>query len=280
MKWNVISDSSCEIFELEEKHENIDFATVPFVISVGDKDYIDDETLDVEDMMECMKESDEVTRTSCPSTGAWTDQFENEGNTIAITITSGLSGSYNSACAAREMVLEDNPEKKLAIIDSRTAGAGLVLITRKICEMIDIGKEFDAVVECTKEYVSKMHTVFALSSFDNLVKNGRMNRIAGFVANKLGFIGIGIACEGVIKIKGIARGKKKALAVIINDVKEKVGNLKDVVISNCLNEEFAQSVKEELLKYWPTANITIIPTRGLCSYYAEANGLIIGYTVE
>ena len=222
MKWNIITDSSCDMFGFEKEHENIVFSSVPFTISVGDENFVDDRNLDVDGMIDSMDACAEASHTACPSPHAWQEKFEQEGNVIAITISSKLSGSYNSACAAKDMVLEEQPDKKIAVIDSRSTGPEMVLLVKKICELIESGADFETVVEKAELYSRHTHVVFALSSFNNLVKNGRMSKIVGFVANKLGFWGIGIGSEqGTIEIKQKIRGSKKALDAIIEDMKER-----------------------------------------------------------
>ena len=185
MKWNIITDSSCDMFGFDKEHENIVFSSVPFTISVGDENFVDDRNLDVDGMIDSMDACAEASHTACPSPHAWQEKFEQEGNVIAITISSKLSGSYNSACVAKDMVLEEQPDKKIAVIDSRSAGSELVLLVKKICELIESGADFETVVEKAELYSRHTHVVFALSSFNNLVKNGRMSKIVGFVANKL-----------------------------------------------------------------------------------------------
>ena len=113
---------------------------------------------------------------------------------------------------------------------------------------------------------------------ENGGSSGRMNRVIGFIANHLSLIGIGIASEkGTIEIKGIARGRRKAIEIIINDMKQRGTQIKNVVIDHCQNLEFATQVKEAIRNVWNEASVTILPTRGLCSYYAEYGGLIIGF---
>lgn len=278
MKWNIITDSSCDMFGFDKEHENIVFSSVPFTISVGDENFVDNRNLDVDGMIDSMDACAEASHTACPSPHAWQEKFEQEGNVIAITISSKLSGSYNSACAAKDMVLEEQPDKKIAVIDSRSAGSELVLLVKKICELIESGTDFETVVEKAELYSRHTHVVFALSSFNNLVKNGRMSKIVGFVANKLGFWGIGIGSEqGTIEIKQKIRGSKKALDAIIEDMKERGYNCGKVVISHCRNAEFAESVKSAIQSVWDKAEVKIVHARGLCSYYAEKGGLIIGF---
>ncbi|MBO4360086.1 MAG: DegV family EDD domain-containing protein [Eubacteriaceae bacterium] len=279
MKWNIISDSSIDLFTPEDKPDNVDFFTVPFTINVDGVDYVDDENLDTQVLIDAMKASKKGSSSACPSPGAWHELFIREGNILALTITSGLSGSYNSAMTARAMVLEEYPDKKIEVIDSRSTGSEIILILRKLCNLIKEGLDFDGVMNGIREYTKTTYTSFVLSSFDNLIKNGRMNRITGFIANTIGLVGIGIASpEGTIDIKGVARGRKKAVKVVIDDMKHRAGHVHEVIIDHCMNPEFAAMVRDAVLSIWEDAQIKLFQTRGLCSYYAEYGGLIIGYS--
>lgn len=278
MKWNIITDSSCDLTCLEYENENIVFSDVPFVIRVDDKDFIDDKSLNVDEMMNVMKESLEASTTACPSPYAWFEKFESEGYVIAITISKELSGSYNSALTAKNMILEENPNRKIAILNSYSTGPASVLAVKKICELIEKGFTFEKIVEKTEEYIKNMHTAFALCNFDNLIKSGRINKMAGRLASVLDFWGIGNATDaGTIKLKQKVRGKKKSITAIIDEMKEKRLADNKIIISHCYNSEFAKKLKEEIEKIWQSAEITIMKARGLNSYYAEMGGIIISY---
>lgn len=278
MRWNIITDSSCDMFELESQYNEIYFSSIPFVISVGTRDLVDDESLKTSEMIDKMETSEELSHTSCPSPGAWYQEFEKPGYTIAVTISSKLSGSYNSANTAKNMILEASPDKKIALVDSRSTGPEIVMIVHKICECIKMGADFDTVVKEANECARHTHIVFALSSFNNLIKNGRMNKIVGFIAGKLNFWGIGIGSdEGTIRLKQKVRGRNKALEVIIADIKERGAECKEIVISHCQNSELAEKLKDDIQCLWHDIKVNVVPTRGLCSYYAERGGLIIAY---
>ena len=179
---------------------------------------------------------------------------------------------------AKELLLEREPDRKIYVIDSLSTGAESILILRKLYELIAQGLDFEAVIEGVEKFKKTSRTVFVLCCFDNLVKNGRMSKLKGFVANTLGFWGIGIASDvGTIEMKGIARGQKKTVAAIINDMQERCGDVKELILDHCMNEDFARQVEAAAREHWPEINVTILPTRGLCSYYAEKGGLIIGY---
>ena len=277
MKWRIISDSSCDIFDLDQRSEDLYFSTVPFVITVDDKDYVDNETLDVRELVKAMASS-KKSFTSCPSPAEWIREFGDEGDVFAVTISANLSGSYNSACTAREMILEQDPERNIEILNSRGTGPSLNMIIYKLCELIDKGLGFEEVRTEIHRFMEDHKLIFALSSYHNLVNNGRMPKIAGIVLGHLGLWGVGIASEeGTIKMKKIAKGGRKTLQVIMSDLKERVADKGCVVISHCENEEFANSLKKAVQNAYSGMEVRIMKTRGLCSYYAEKGGIIVGF---
>ncbi|HAB94846.1 MAG TPA: fatty acid-binding protein DegV [Lachnospiraceae bacterium] len=286
MKWRIIADSSCDIFKMDEcadpalnreAADSIYFSTVPFVITVDGKDYVDDEKIDVHELVAHMAKSSH-SHTSCPSPESWIREFGEEGDVFAVTISSNLSGSYNSACTAREIVLEKNPDRRIQVLDSRGTGPSLYQIIHKLRDLILSGKSCEEVTKEIHLFMEDHKLIFALSSYHNLVNNGRMPKIAGIVLGHLGLWGIGIASEeGTIKMKKIAKGGKKTLKVIMSDFSERGANKGGIVISHCENDEFAQSLKKAVQSTYGDMNVKIMHTRGLCSYYAEKGGVIVGF---
>ncbi len=278
MDWKIVADSSCDYYKLENNEAGINFESVPFVMSIDGIDYVDTENLNVSELIKAMEECKETSLTSCPSPDKWYNAFGTEKNVIAITISSSLSGSYNSACVAKNMVLEEEPDRNIEILDSLSTGPEMCLVVRKLQELISQGLEFDEVVKKIRNYMKTVHTVFALASFDNLVRNGRIPKIAGLVAGKLKLWGIGIGSEtGTIEVKKITRGTKRVIDTIVDDIKTRSENCKSVIIAHCENEELAEKIKEKINEVFSNIDIKIMPTRGLCSYYAEKNGIIVGF---
>lgn len=278
MKWNIVTDSSCDLFPAVLQGGKVQISSVPFVISVGDRDFVDDETLDTAEMLEAMEHYERASHTSCPAPQSWLEEFEKADFCIAITISSNLSGSMNSAVIAREMALERCPEKKIAVVDSLSTGPEIVMCVEKICSLIEAGADFEKVVSEAESCLHNTHIAFALSSFNNLVKNGRISKVAGFVACKLGMWGIGIGSnEGTIGIKGKVRGSAKALTMLLEDMKEHGFCGGKVTISHCHNRALADRLQSRIRDIWQDAKISVMPARGLCSYYAERGGLIVSY---
>ena len=278
MKWSIVTDSSCDYPAGPSLGADIHFARVPFIIRIGERDYLDDETIRVPDMLNDMESCAEAGSTACPSPGAWQELFEQADQTIAITISAGVSGSYDSAEAARRMVLEKHPDKKIWVLNSRSAGSALSLYVEKAVQLIEQGLDFDGVVAGLEAYAAERHTVFALASFTNLIKNGRVGRLSGFIAGKLGIWGIGIASEeGTIVVKTKTRGIPRVIDCLLGDMKEHHFQGGEVIISHCQNLELAVMVRERILELWDNARVQILATGGLCSFYAERRGLILAY---
>lgn len=278
MKWNVVTDSSCDLIPSDYRSDVIELSSVPFEISVGVRGYTDDEQLDIEEMLRDMEQEKTASYTSCPAPGAWLEQFEKADHTFAITISSQLSGSMNSALTARDLALEADPDKKIAVLDSRSTGPELVLCVREIERLAREGAGFDEAVNRVNAFLDKTKVIFALSSFDNLIKNGRMHKMAGFLAKALGMWGIGSASdEGRIVVEGKTRGSKRTVRALVDCMRERGFSGGNVAISHCDNHAVAQALKESILSAWADSRIEILPTRGLCSYYAERGGLIVGF---
>lgn len=277
MKWNIIGDSSCDLFDLESEKENIAYKSVPFYITIENREFTDDSTLDVPEMVVFMKQSKKASSTACPSPQAWQNEIVKGENNLCVTISKNLSGSYASGDIAVKTILEEDPTTKVAMVDGCATGPSSVLTVRKIVELIEKGESFENVVEKSQKYAENMNTVFALSCFDNLVKSGRVSKLAGILAASLNFWGVGLEVDGRISVHAKVRGKKKAIASMLDVIREKGFNDGNVVISHCLNEPLAVTMKEEIEKMKPDAKVTILKTRGLNSYYADKEGIIISF---
>ena len=281
MGCRIVTDSSCDHMDLRELGD-VPMTVVPFTIRVGEKEWVDDEDLVVEDFLKANDDLRLTAGTACPSPGAWAEAFRQEGDVVALTISSNLSGSYNSACTARDMVLEEFPEKKIEVLDSKSTGPEVVVMARRLAEAIGGGLSFQEIVRAGREAAEKTHVIFALKSFHNLIRNGRVSVVEGFLAGHLGIWGIGIGDEeGKIQVVGKARGLTKVVRFLRDHIEkawEKTGVIDgSVIISHCLNEEAAEKLKEALLESEVSRKVQILACRGLDCFYAGRFGLIVSY---
>lgn len=281
MKYAIIVDSSCDLY-IDNNFQNDTFmARVPLRLRVGEKEYIDDFDLDIATFMKEMSACSEATGSSAPSPEEWYNAYKNADEIFAVTITSQLSGTYNSAMIGRDMALEEDPNKKIHVIDSKSAGAGTTIIVRKLQEYIGKGMNFQEIVDHITKYCETVKTYFILESMDNLIKNGRVSALAGKLAGILGIKILGQASsEGTIELLRKLRGKDMIYKKTVEDMFSSGYNGGKVIISHCFNEERVKYVSEMIKAKYPEAEIEVMLTGGLCSYYAEEKGLIIAFEVK
>lgn len=281
MKYAIIVDSGCDMHIDEEFTNDTFMARVPLKLRIGEKEYTDDFDLDIVSFMKDMRESSEATGSAAPSPQEWYDAYKNADEIFAVTITGALSGSYASAMVGKNMLLEDYPNKKIHIIDSKSAGTGPALIVRKLQEMIRKKMAFEDIIEHITEYCKKTKVYFILESMDNLVKNGRVSVIAGKLAGILGIKVLGEASsEGTIEVLRKLRGKDLIYKKAFGDMLSNGYKGGKVIISHCFNKERVNLFSNMITEKFPDAEIEVMTTSGLCSYYAEEKGLIIAFEIK
>ena len=278
-RWKLVSDSGCSLLVPDGLAGiDIDYAEVPFTISVDNTDYIDEPGIDIEKMLEHIANCRSGGRTSCPSPHAWLEAWGDAENVIAFTLSAALSGSYNSAIAARHMALEKNPGRNIAVINTCGAGVFPEQLANIIYEGIEDGDSFDAIVSAADKAVREIQVMFALGSLDNLIKAGRLNKLVGYAAHRFNISAIGVASPGGrIELRHKFRGMKKTYSKLIDTLRETGFTGGELVISHCMNEDGAEKLGHLIKSEWLDADVIIVPASGLCSYYMGKGGMIITY---
>lgn len=277
MKWKILTDTGANLREVTDLPENVAFDIIPLILHVDNKDFVDTADLDISELVEAVKKSTKSS-SACPAPGAYAEAFKGAENVICVTISSNLSASFESAELGKKIALEENPEANIHIFDSRSAGGELDMLVFKALELIKEGKDFSGVVDGMEKYHKNTLTGYMLKSIENLVKNGRVNKIVGSLVGLLNIHVIGVRSEeGTIEMSNRARGERRALNTFVNDLIENGLNGNRVEIGHVNNEPLAQTVAERIKEKFPNANIHLRLTSGLCSFYAEDGGLIVGY---
>lgn len=275
MRIKIVADSASNMSTLE----GVDFSTVPLKIMTNEKEYVDDLSLDVGKMADELSIYRGRITTACPGVGEWLESFEDYDIVFCVTIISTLSGSYNAAMTAKQQYEEEHPGRKVYVLDSYTAGAEMKFQVAKIKELILAGKDFDTICKEIEEYKDN-HTalVFCLESLNNLANNGRISRVVATIAGMIGIRAIGdVSEDGQIQPIDKCRGEKKAIAAIIKNMKRIGYKGGKVIIDHCYNEKTANLLKDAIISEYAGAEILIEETRGLCCFYAEKGGLMIGF---
>ena len=281
MTWKIVADSGCDYRQLANPAIDTEFISVPLKIQVADQVFIDDANLDIDQMMETMYATSEASKSACPSPDDYLKAFEGAKHIFVVTITGTLSGSQNSAQLAKNLYLEDHPEAHIHVIDSLSAGGEVDLLVEKLNELIDQGLSFDEVVKAITDYQTKTKLLFVLAKVDNLVKNGRLSKLIGAVVGLLNIRMVGEAsATGTLELLQKARGPKKSLQAAFEELLKGGYAGGRIVMAHRSNEKFCQQLSELVREKYPQAAISIVPTSGLCSFYAEDGGLLMGYEIN
>lgn len=271
----IIADSSSDRPDLPG------VAYVPLVISTEDKTFVDDAQLDVSEMLRCLAEHKGRSYTACPSVDGWLTAFEGGDEIYAVTITSALSGSYNAAMAARQLYLQEHAGVKIAVFDSLSTGPELHLILEKLQSLTQAGLPFEQVEAQTRAYMQHTRLLFCLHSLHNMAQNGRVHKVVAAAVGVLGIRIVGTASpEGTLHQLGKARGDRKALPELLEQMQRAGYCGGKVRITHVQNPALAEAFRSQLLAAWPEAEATIAPSTGLCSYYAEAGAIMVGFETE
>ena len=251
---------------------------VPLTISFGGKDYIDDQNLNIREFLNDMNQNQVAGKTTCPSIQAWLNALEGTEKAIIITMTSGMSGTFSSALQAKTMYEEKHPTSQIIVVDSRSAGPELTIVLHGIEKMIQGDIRFVDLEEVITKFRMRTHLLFILQSLHNLSLNGRVSPVAAKVAGLLKINLIGTASkEGKLEPLTKARGMKKAMRELLKYMKDDNYHGGEVIIDHCENEKDAEIIKDKILAEYPDAQVTIRPMRGLCSFYAEEGGIMVGF---
>lgn len=273
MKYQILVDSASDLLSDYYTDPEIGFKVVPLTIHVNDKEYVDNDSLNIQEMLANMHAS-KKSSSACPAPQSFLSEFDNAEYTFIVAITSKLSGCYNSAVVAKNSY--SKPEN-ICVIDSKAVSGTEMLIVDKLIELIKQDLPYEQIVEEITAFRDKRSLYFILQKFDNLVNNGRMSKIAGLIASKLVIRPICIAYEGEIKIAKKIIGIKNTFTKLVQMIGEKAKDFskETLIITHCFAEEEANYIKSDLEKKCNFKEIRILPMRGLCSYYALEKGLII-----
>ena len=276
MNFKIVADSSADQIILK----GVPFASVPLKIITNEKEYVDNKELNVTEMINDLKNYSGKSSTSCPSVSDWLTTFSDAIHIFCVTITSNLSGSYNSAVIAKQEYETQYPDRKVFVIDSLSAGPELKLIVEKLEELILEGKTYEEICEAITEYQKHTKLLFMLESLTNLANNGRVSKATAKIAGILGIRLVGKASDhGTLEPFEKTRGEKKGLNSILQNLKDLGYKGGKIRISHCLNKPLAELLSSILKSEFGTTDIEIYPAAALCSFYAEKGGLLIGFEI-
>ncbi len=270
----IVADSSADLMELS----GVPFACAPLRILTAEKEYVDDAALDLEEMVEDLRAYKGTSSTSCPNTGDWLKAFGEARRVFCVCITATLSGSYNAAMQAKRLYEEQHPERKVFVLNSLTTGPELALIVERLRELILEGRLFEEICEEITKYRKKTGLLFMLESMRNLSNNGRVSPLVAKMAGLLSIRVVGKASDqGDLEVLSKNRGEKKALEAMVQHLKSLGLSKGKVRIAHCFNEGAGKALQELIQAEFAKTQVKLYRCRGLCSFYAEKGGLLVGF---
>lgn len=270
----IVADSSANVTAID----GVLYAVAPLKVISGVREFIDDTNLDIEEMIRSFETYKGKSNTSCPNPADWLEAFGDADDIFCVTITSGLSGSYNAACVAKEMYESENKDKHVYVIDSFSAGPELQLIIEKLQGLIISGYTYDEICEKITAYTKQTGLLFMLESLKNFAANGRVSPAVAKIVALLGIRIVGKASDaGTLEPMDKCRGEAKSLDKIVTHLKEFGLQVGKVRIAHCRNQTGAALLENRIHSVFPKSDVKIIECRGLCSYYAESGGLLVGF---
>ena len=274
MNYKIVSDSGCDLTPELKKEMNIE--TVPLSMSMGNEIFVDNEDLDIKDFMAKMHAYKYPPKSSCPSPYDFMEKCDKEKTNFIVTLSSKLSGSYASANTAKDMLAEKGIDSY--VFDSKSASAGQLLIVKKLFELINNGIGKLEIIEKLEDFIEEVETFFVLQNLDNLIKNGRMKKVAAFIAGALNIrLLLRGDDNGEIVLYSKARGQNAILKLaetigeICKDTTERI-----LAITHC-NSQQVNTLKSIVKDKYSFKEIIIAPTKGLTGMYANDGGIIIAF---
>lgn len=272
----IVLDSSADTAAAQELPRKL----VPLKIITTEKEYVDNDGLDVGAMIADLRAYSGKSSTSCPNPHEFLAAFGEAKYVFCLTITGNLSGSHNASLTAAHEYTAKYPERRVCVFDSLSTGPELLLVADTIEKAVLDGKSFDEVSEMLDGFRghSKTGLIFMLESLQNLANNGRVSPLAAKAASVLGIRVVGKASdEGTLEQLEKCLGGKKAIKSIFSNMKNEGYAGGEVQIAHCASEASAKSLEKLILGEFPEAKTEIHPCGGLCSFYAEEGGLLIGF---
>ena len=276
MSYRIVVDSCCELPEQYKNDER--FISVPLTLEVGGEKIVDDETFDQKDFLAKVAACPQCPRSACPSPEKYMESYEGDVDEVyVVTLSSHLSGSYNSAAVGRDMYIEKHGEKKIHIVDSESASCGETQQAMKILEYKEAGLSFEETVRKVEDYKLKMRTYFVLDNLETFRKNGRISNVKAIVVSSLNIKPIMVGVRGSIEQSGQAIGTNKALTKMADQIVAKMPDIEQrtLMITHCNCPQRAEYMLDLMKKRASYRDIVVMDMAGVSSMYANDGGVIV-----
>ncbi|KGP71895.1 DegV family protein [Pontibacillus yanchengensis] len=259
---------------------------VPLNIHFGDQQYVSGVDLDIQTFYKKMKEEDELPRSSAPSPYAFYEAFKEidpEKPILMLALSKLLSTTHDNAIMGKEMLLEEEPDRTIVVLNTKTATSGMSLLIDEAGRCVKNGMEFEPLVAHMEERIEQTTTLFILRTVENLIKGGRLDRFKGAIAKTLNIkLLMKATDEGAIDVAEKVRGNKKAMRRFVEQIGETTSNFENKVISLSYSttEEKAKKLLQEMKDRYAFKDSLLMEMGPLCATYAGEGGYVMSFFVD
>jgi DegV family protein with EDD domain len=272
-EYTIVADSCCDLTPALKAELNA--VRIPLTMRLGEKEFVDDDTLDPMAFLAEMKACKEKMASAAPAPALYEKAMEEAGNSFVVTLSSRLSASYANAVLA-----QTNAAAKTHVFDSKSASAGETRVALQIHDCVQKGMPFDETIAAVERFIRGMKTYFVLEDYDNLIKNGRMSKMTAKIATILNIkLIMGSDGDGNIKLYSKQLGTNKMLAKLHHFIAESGKNPAEerLVISHCNNPELGGRFYAEVKERYAFKQVCLLPSGGLSSLYTNDKGIVIAF---
>ncbi|WP_181350159.1 DegV family protein [Thalassobacillus sp. CUG 92003] len=256
---------------------------IPLNIHFGQEQYKSGETIDLPTFYQKLKQSEELPSTSSPSPNEFYDAFKAEPADLPLLVLSlsqGLSSTYESAVMGKNMLLEEEPDRQIAVLNTKTASSGMALLVQEAADKIQEGYDFDPLVAHMEDKIEHTATLFILKTLENVIKGGRLDKVKGTIAKTLNIkLLMRSSEEGSIEVTEKVRGDKKSIRRFVDQIGEYAHQFEDkmIALTHCNDEERGKSVLDAIKNRYAFKDSIFTETGPVISTYAGEGGLVIAF---
>ncbi|WP_029328953.1 DegV family protein [Lentibacillus jeotgali] len=281
MRIQLMTDGGSDI--PKRLNETLDIRVVPLYLRFRDEEYKAGVTMNLEAFYQKMAETDELPQSSAPSPNDFYEAYKQispDTPIIMLSISKGLSITYENAVLAKNMLLEEEPDRQIEVINSKTASCGLSLLLHEAKTKIDENYTSEQLVNHLYERIEQTNTLFVLKTLDNLILGGRLDRVKGTIAKTLNIKPLMRGSdEGTIEVTEKVRGDKKSIRRFVEQIDEYTKNVEDKIITmtHCNAEDRARKVLADIQERYPFKDAYLTDMGPLIATYAGEGGLVISF---
>ena len=262
MTFKILTDSTADLPESWTKEHDVQVLGLTIQLDGQTYETVGPDKLTSEQLLAKMESGSKPT-TSQINVGQFEDvfrQYAQEGTAVLyVAFASALSGTYQSAVMAREMVLEDYPEAIITILDTKAASMGEGLLVMKAVEARAAGQSLEQTADLLQSLVPRVKTYFLVDDLNHLMRGGRISKAAALMGSLVNIKPIiAVTADGSLDSVAKVRGKKKAQAEVVRMTLETISEPL-VVIAYAGEKEVAENVKEQLLASGQVTEVLILP---------------------